>query len=124
MNAVHNSNGSRGNDGINKNGDIPCCTPYDIIVGSIISGRKRNSIFVYLLFFFMPGENITNIYVDEENFYQDGTSFAAALLTGVIASMKEQHPKIHQPQVIHNLREMTDKKVRDRFCGYGIPIFQ
>jgi hypothetical protein len=72
----------------------------------------------------MPGENITTSDTAEDNFYQDGTSFAAALLTGVIASMKEQHPKIHQPQVIHNLREMTDKKVRDRFCGYGIPVFQ
>lgn len=113
-----------GNDGSSEI-SYPASSDYVIAVGAIdIEGDK------YLLsnygsevLFGVPGVYIKTDEGDSYESYSEGTSYAAAILSGMIARIKEAHPTYNQADIVNKLKEMTGKKDRDIFLGYGVPKF-
>jgi subtilisin family serine protease len=72
----------------------------------------------------MPGEYITTNSLNDNSSQKDGTSYSAALFTGLTALLKDKYPNYNQSQVMYMLRKMSSGKERNDLCGYGMQIFK
>jgi Subtilase family len=107
---------SAGNKGKNSL-DFPANSPYVISVGALDSDGVRWEFSNYgnELDFVLPG---TSIKLGGE--FLEGTSFSTAILTGMIARLKEQYPN-SSTQFI--MKKLKPSKTWNKFEGYGTPTF-
>jgi hypothetical protein len=56
--------------------------------------------------------------------YHQGTSLSAAIMSGIIARIKEEKNQLGQAAMIERLKKMTRRNTKDGECGFGIPTFQ
>ncbi|WP_026576729.1 S8 family peptidase [Bacillus sp. UNC438CL73TsuS30] len=105
-----------GNKGKNSL-DFPANSPFVISVGAIDTDGERWDYSNYgnELDFVLPG---TSIKVEDK--FLEGTSFSAAILTGMIARLKEQYPNSSTEFIIKKLKPGNES---NKFKGYGTPSF-
>lgn len=109
-----------GNEGHGKL-DYPSSSPYVISVGALNTNADRWTYSNYgsELDFLLPGSSIK---IGDE--FVEGTSFSAAILTGMVARIEEEFPNSTPGFIFKQLVKMTSNETRiNDYKGYGTPTF-
>jgi len=109
-----------GNNGQEKL-DYPASSSYVIGVGALNTDTDRWEYSNYgtELDFVLPGSSIK---IEDE--FVEGTSYSAAILTGMVARIKEEFPNSTPDFIFKRLIKMTSNETRiNDYKGYGTPTF-